>query len=859
MHFPLDPLISPTQPFVSLSKQFIFVFLVAWLSCCANTTIAQPSVSDTALPNPSTTGLQLESCGIAPHSYVGAEGIVVIRATVRNTSNQTVEGFLSARAKGNLVEEDRRRVALLPNSIRSYEFPVRLPVQLPDSSIDVDIQLLALIDGREVLVIRGDEPATKSVRFWKRGKNPVVTAIAMGREPSAVIDWRWGEQELFSTYELAVASRIDAEMSKDCLALEATPFPLNPIDWKAIDTLIIADPKPLADAATMSVLRSFLFGGGRIWVMLDEIDTTALAPLLTSNQQCATMETVRIQDFVVDVAGPSLSPEDRTVQLSSPVPLKRLAHTGGQVTHSVDGWPAGILMPVGRGELFLSALHSSAWIQPRKAQWSEDPYFQSEYELRRWSKNLADLIHTKRASPMLSLKDMDYPLQHIGNPVVSRRAVVAVLGSFCASLLAFGVWRWWLGEMKWLGLAIPLIALSATIPLAILSWIQKKDIPAMVSLLQFALFENPSGGSLRESAAIFTPDSRSMSLTSRRAGFALPDPAIQSGIKTITTNDFQDWQMSNVAWPTGTWRYVSETSLPSVSVLARAKFDARGAHIRIPTSLPSRLKDPVLGFHPGIPCLGVTEPYSIDRSETIGIDGSFPAEGERWTLDTIVDQEQSRRAEIYRKILDSNDRLAVQTRTLFGWTDLFDSGPQWDANLERRGAALVALPVEIETPRLGEEVLIPYPFVEIRNAVGINSSPIFLDAIGKWVSQSSNASDSQLVFRLPDEVVPIEPTEIEIEWDVSAPRRKATLSCVRSDAGGLIELATLEEPSLPWRAKILSPEVLREFGDGQAILKIEISDDSQLGGSIPWRIRSLRLSVRGKIVPRNRLVISSTP
>jgi hypothetical protein len=413
--------------------------------------------------------------------------------------------------------------------------------------------------------------------------------------------------------------------------------------------------------------------------------------------------------------------------------------------------------------------------------------------------------------------------------------------------------------MKWLALAIPLIALSASIPLAFLAWMQKKDIPSLVSLFQVANFGDPSGATLRESAAVFTSDSKQMALKSNKGGFAIPDPAMQSGIRTLTTNDFQDWDMSNVSWPTGTWRYTSETSLPSASILARTKFDSRGAHIRMPTSLPSRLKDPVLGFLAGSSCLGVIESSSDEGNESILVDGSFPAEGDRWTLDSIVDQEQSRRAEIYQKLFDTNDRLAVQTRTLFGWTDLFESGPQWDSKLERRGAALVALPVEIDTPPLGEEVFVPYAFIEIRNAIGVDSSPIFLDAIGKWVSQSSSRSDSQLVFRLPDEIVPIEPTEIEIEWDVSAPRRKVTLSCIRKDSQEGIELVTLNEPSLPWRAKINSPDVLGEFRDGQANLRVEISDDSQVGGSIPWRVRSLRLSLRGRTLPRNRLVLPSIP
>jgi hypothetical protein len=825
---------------------FLSVFLIAQ---------TPPSSEPIAVPpTPATAGLKLESVGIAPQSFWSNDGLLVVRCSVRNTSDQSAVGVLTGRATGNLGEEDRRRVEMLPHQVRLFEFQVRLPTPLPEDKLDVDISLLALIDGREVLILHGNEPATRSVRFWKPGKNSVVTALAMGREPAPVLDWRWEKARPFSTYELAVASRVDAELSKDCISFEAMPFPLNAVDWKFIDTLILAEQNALEDAATVSVLQSFLNQGGRIWIMLDDIDTQAIAPLLEKDQQCTTLETVELHRFVVETPKQSISLSDRTMDLATPVAMKRLVHQGGFATHTIDGWPAALVMPVGRGELILTALGSEAWIEPRYAQWSEDPYFQSEFELRRWCKNLVDLVHTKRAVPLVSLMNMDYPLQHVGNPVVSRSVVAALLSLFCGSLFAFAAWRWSTGEMKWLGTVAPVLALVASVPMVMVAWLQKRDIPSMVAVFQLAQFNNPMGGSIRESAVVYTPQSARMVLQSDRGGYALPDQSIESGIKTITTDDFQSWRMENAAWPTGAWRYTTETSLPHASMLVHGELNADGLLLTLPEGLPSPMKDPLLSYHAGSAALG--EKLADGR---ILFDGRFPAEGDRWTLDAMVDKEHSRRTAIYKQILETTDRLQTQTRSLFGWTDLFLEAPQWDTQLERRGAALVTFPIELATPSLGTEVLIPYPLVQLQNAEGANSSPIFLGSTGRWISQSSNRSESQLEFILPIEAVPLEPSEIQIDWDIQAPRRDVRLSCMRGDSEEPILLASLSEPSIPWQSTLRDPAVLAEMRDGRLTLKIEISDDKQSGGSVPWRIRSMRMSVRGHTTARHNIVLPNKP
>jgi hypothetical protein len=370
----------------------------------------------------------------------------------------------------------------------------------------------------------------------------------------------------------------------------------------------------------------------------------------------------------------------------------------------------------------------------------------------------------------------------------------------------------------------------------------------MVSIFQMVQLESNNGATLKESAAVYLPQDASMALESNLLGSAAPDQQIQSGIKTMLAEDFQKWQMSNSAWPTGTWRYQTEVSMPDFQANATAEFTQAGVKIGLPENLPSQVQNPVVAYIPGAPALGA----KLSGSEIL-VDGSYPAEGERWTLESIVGDEERRRGAIYRKTLESTDRTQTVSHMVLGWTDLFDQGPKWNKSLERRGVALVSMPLILKRPDAGTPISIPYPFIDTKLSKDVNSSPVFLEGIGRWISQSSNRAETSLEYRLPHEVLPLKPTRIDFDWELQAPRRKVTLSWIRSKDQKPVELVSFDGPSLPWKATLEDPELLEEFQDGLLTLRLEVAEDQEPGSSIPWRIKHLRLKVHATTLPQNPL------
>jgi hypothetical protein len=130
---------------------------------------------------------------------------------------------------------------------------------------------------------------------------------------------------------------------------------------------------------------------------------------------------------------------------------------------------------------------------------------------------------------------------------------------------------------------------------------------------------------------------------------------------------------------------------------------------------------------------------------------------------------------------------------------------------------------------------------------------VFLEGTGRWISQSSNRAESSLEFRLPVEVLPIQVTQIDFDWDLQVPRRKVKLSWLRSQDKSLVEIISFDGPSLPWKASNTDPALLGEFQDGLLTLRLEVAEDQEPESSIPWRIKHLRLKVHGTNQPSNPL------
>ncbi len=261
--------------------------------------------------------------------------------------------------------------------------------------------------------------------------------------------------------------------------------------------------------------------------------------------------------------------------------------------------------------------------------------------------------------------------------------------------------------------------------------------------------------------------------------------------------------------------------MPEKQLFAQANLTADGLNIQLPKDLPGGIEDPVVNMVPGAASLGKV----IDGSQLL-INGELAAEGERWTVDTIVTDEQRRRSKVYANLFEAEDAPKTPDRLLYGWTQLWSQSPTWDAELERRGAALVTMPIRLLTPPIGTQVRIPFSLVRIEHADPKNASSIFKQATGEFISESTLSTQCDLAFLLPPEAVPLDVSALAIDWDIRAPKRTAKLSAIVE--GQPIELTSIAAPSIPWKHSVTDSQVLASMRNGRLVLRIEITGGDQI-------------------------------
>lgn len=801
-------------------------------------------------------GLVFSGLGLTPQTRAVPGNTLVLMARVGNAGSEPATGTIVASVEQLPYLQTARVVRLEPGDQRSVELFIQLPASMENVELYEHLNVVATMyvrDGeREVILQRDGQPVTQtlSLSVVPQGR---IMCFQAAPDPPEVLFWDWPRPVESSGYEFAVAARVDAIRDRKSISYDGRPLPLQLVEWDALDLFVIANPEALQDPAALEAMRQFMVRGGRVWVMLDQVPSDLIQPLLGPEQSLQEVERVMIDDFSVEVSPPAehLSEGDLRIASGSEVVMARVVQSGGRVLQRVDGWPASIAMPVGYGQLLLTTLDSSAWIEPRLEQRSTDPSFQSNFTVRRWGANWA--ADANAHFPVLPLTDeSEYPLLRIGNPVVPRGWVATALFGFCIVLAAVGAWLAAARHQTWIGWIAPGLAVMTSLSLLLAaSWV-RREIPESVSRLQVVdVGDDGALAIVREQSAVFLDRLSPMQLDSQFNGAMRSSDSVTSGVRRFVVEDFERWSVTNEAWPPGSWRYQAQFALPTVDLTVRGSLTDKGLQLEMPAELPAPLEDPVLGFVVGDPllCRAAAGGVEVDERLTVG-------EG-RWIAGSILSAEQQRRMDIYQQFFEPNEDLQRPARRLYGWTPPWPTSG-WNRELNQPGAALVALPVRLQRPAVGQEVFLPHGLIQLRRGLNAqNVTATYDDRTGVWRKELLVAVDAELDFVLPPEVVPFSASSLALELDIRAPERKVTVSAI--GPSGPIELAQLDSPSLPWSATITDPSVLQLVEDGRLEVLLRISPRQLADGTdaddsyVTWQIAHFHASLRGSVQAQSTL------
>jgi hypothetical protein len=733
------------------------------------------------------------------------------------------------------------------------------------------------------LIQRDGEAIEQKIRLSVE-KEVCITATLLNKPPRQILEWEWPNHSSYPSYDWLVATRTGAGYQRVTMDLESTALPSELVDWDSIDNLVIADNRIFQNDAALRSLKSWLMSGGRAWIMLDHVDPQQIRPLLLAGQYVNAIDRTEVTDVVLD-SPLANNPGVRNFrfQTQQGVKLIKVEQSGGEVTHTVDSWPAAIWMPIGDGELLLTTLGPSAWLQPtnksaksveparRRSQQRETEgdsplqvgefsrmyrsdyeLYQSDYELRPWVGPLGDRFHQAKIRPMLKSPGLEYPVAQIGFQVLSRGTVALALLAFCVTLGVVGYGLRRSDRNEWIGWVAPVISLMVGCGLAIGAGALRRDVPEGWHRIQTVYADGKARAFVYEQSAMYRSQPSALPLTIKAD--AIVDPELDVAVRDFrsTQSDLEDTTITSEGWPTGIWRMESQIAVNEDVAAAVGIWSPKGLVVQLPEELSDL--EGLLISQPRAPKSALAK--SSSTTWIVAEDVTLPPE-EFAVATGLVDERFFRRAEVLAGIFEpAGGEARPKSLHVMGWGKLAGASVSWDENGTEnsgRGEAIWKLPLVRLAPELNAKITIPPALIcwnTVSTDVGVSGA--FLRSKGEWTGPFTNPMSTGVTPQLPEEIFPLQSSKIKLASRVRAAGRNVTFS-VRTKSGKK-EVAKYFSPQQVISIELNDPEVLQALDLRKLDVIVEVSDlvekkkDAQgqsFVQAVPWQIEYLWMTVEG--------------
>ncbi|MHB8900085.1 MAG: hypothetical protein ACYC6Y_15155 [Thermoguttaceae bacterium] len=756
-----------------------------------------------------------------------------------------------------------RRIWVPARSIMKSTCPIRIPDGLAPGTDHVEL-VSAPVDPSG-----GAEATTQShVEAVRQSRPLIINAepVALGilgefRKPNF-----WDTGSSFYTHpwrappapddpiaDLAAEGRQAEDLPPRMSILWARDLPSDPAALDAQDVLLVCTDETATDPETSALVRSWVMGGGYLWLMLDQLQDVSVSAMLGDAFTSTIVDRVRLSEVRIEDARPETEASDVTLlRFDEPVAFVRVVPDGVTVTDTVDGWPAAFWQPFGNGRVFVTTLGAAAWsrsapqVEPQSERPPGGPTSRQKTPLERFvascfSQRLQESNGPVDVSPILA--------RQIGYRILGRQVVAIVLAAFCLVLAVAGAWSWRVGRpghLLWTG---PLAAAGASLVFLAVASTARNSVPPTAALWQRIELEPGVGtGRMSGVASLYNPETDDSRLAATRGGVFVPDMAAMTGRRRrMMWTDEGCWHWENLRLPPGIRTAPLEQVLHLESpVGCRAWFG------------PSGLTG-VFGPGPfkGLGDAVIAVPHQPLLAARLSPGGAFTSGGQdtlapgQFLNDSLVSDVQQRRADIYRLLLEHEALSQRAARpTFYVWSDPVETGfvfPQ--AN--RMGSALLSIPLELERTTPGSEVSLPAPFLRYTGVNGPDGerSTAYNAYRHEW-AESQHATTQWLRFQVPECVLPLEVTRATLLLSVRAPSRSVEILAL-SDAGPVV-VKTLIHPIGAYQVTLDRPDLLRL--DEQGGLKIAVSaggeqseDHQDLMSLAPWKVESIQLGIAGRV------------
>jgi hypothetical protein len=651
-----------------------------------------------------------------------------------------------------------------------------------------------------------------------------------------------------------VLARFERRLSGRLIHLYGDFLPPTPETLQGVDQVLLCGNRLAGDGAGVAALRRWLYDGGNLWIALDRVDPATVSLLLGDGVACHVVDRVGLTEW--NIVGTSRSereeartaPPQRIGDLDRPVEMVRVEAPGLRITHTVNDWPAALWLPAGKGKVLITTLEGRAWVRPRlktdlPALEPQNPAagFIATEPLRRLSLEFP----SQRQRPTFEPRNWSGCVsEQVGYRIVGRAPVAAVLGVFCLGLLVLGIRlarRDRLARLGWIG---PAAALGTALILVLMGQLSRRSVPSTAVTAQF-VEAAPHVADLRVHGllALYNQQESSEPLGVRDGGILFPDHAQQnqSAAQRMVWTDLGAWHWENLSLPAGLhlapFEYATKTGQP---LAARVTFGPRGL---AGTWEPGPFQDTADAL--------IAIPGERNLAVRLASGGTFTAGPDdvlapgQFLAATVLSDEQRRRRMIYEKLLADPKRPYPSQPMFLAWAAPLDMKFHVPHGARQTGAALVAIPLELQRPEPGSRLLIPSPFLAPRPVLMADATSSWYNpSLHSWLGPSQRGGHMMMRYQLPPEILPVRLERAMLSINLTAPSR--TLTITTAIDGNIVSLATRDSPAGTIRVEV-GADQLRLDAQGGVLLGIKIGAHPSSSATAPeWKINEVQLQLEGQ-------------
>lgn len=656
-------------------------------------------------------------------------------------------------------------------------------------------------------------------------------------------------------YELVVACRLARLLDRRVGTASLEGLPYDEQSLEAISNLVIVGDRLLEDAAAIAAIRRWMFGGGRVWVMLDRVDPRVLELLLGDEASCQIIDRVGLNSVQIDTSTDAKQqPMNAPVEYETPIDLLRVSVSNVEVRAKVNGWPAAFSTSYGHGSLLVTTLGARAWMTPRKIPLKpieQSSPFEPLIEATHVTSDFFLIRNPEFVPPeMLASEVTDY----IGYSIPGRGIVFGFLCGFVVAIGVVGGLLWRADRLERLGWIVPLLGLVCGASLIAIGHFNRHEISAMAATLQVVQRLPGTDDTVTHGLiGTYHPEGSQSQFAATQGGRLVPHMAGMQGItRRMMWTDLGKWHWENVPQNAGQVMVpFSQSTTLSKPIEVIATLGPEGVVGKVHGELA-----------------GMSDPVLVTRAERIGInlksDGEFMAStanvfGPDQFLDAqLLDDEQARRRQVFKKLLSNPQRRDFPSQPFFMvWTPAWNTGLGLSDEYQTQGSALCIFPLRLERPAKGQEFVIPPPLLPFRMVSrpdGRPSSQIYDSRRSEW-RESAAYSTAWLRFQAPVEVLPTTILRGRVAIQVSGPIGKLELLGLRDDKAFSID--TLIDPVGTVTFEINDLDALKLDEQGRLRLGLNVGDLNRPELTRPsdpdskpnyWRIDSLSLTLWGQAI-----------